>query len=225
MNRSFYFILGGSLLLLPFTLSFRVPLLSEELGCSPTLSKLMSQFDEQEQQSMRWKKSSTNELYYFDPLKLATDTNFPRYREAEYKHGRIAMLVMTDIIVVPGIKRIEYLQLWFQNVPDHAILQNILHLQQNDDIIKVIITCGILELFVFVQRDHTDMPGDYGIGYFGIRNKGLHEQQLIVELEHGRLAMISFVFYIILDATIYKEMSWFDCWYSTIESTLVKTTS
>ena len=58
------------------------------------------------------------------------------------------------------------------------------------------------------------MPGDYGIGYYGLRNKGLHEQELIIELEHGRLAMVSFVLYMLLETTtsVYQDTSWLDQW-------------
>jgi hypothetical protein len=205
------------LVYIPFAWSFRVPLLSEELGCSPTLSILLSQ---KEASTI---KNKSNSLYYFDPFKLATDANFPRYREAEYKHGRVAMLAMFEIILVPILKRVSVIQNKWSTTgevtsttflpPDHALGTNSLLLEFSD-ILPVIITCGILEIFVFVQQDVKDMPGDYGIGYFGLRNKGLHEQQLIMELEHGRLAMIAFVVYMLLDATtsLYQEMSWLDQW-------------
>jgi hypothetical protein len=201
----------------PFTRSFRVPLLSEELGCSPTLSIVLSK---KEASTI---KNTSNSLFYFDPFNLATDANFPRYREAEYKHGRVAMLAMSEIIFVPVVKRFSSLwNLWRNDEeltsstvlpPDHAITANALQLEYSD-IIPVFITCGILEIFVFVQQDVKDMPGDYGIGYFGLRNKGLHEQQLVMELEHGRLAMIAYVIYMLLDATTssYQEMSWLDQW-------------
>ena len=61
--------------------------------------------------------------------------------------------------------------------------------------------CAIFETFIFVQRDKNDLPGDYGIGYWGIRNIGFHEQELIIELEHGRLCMISFIVALFLEYT------------------------
>ena len=203
---------------LSFVYSFRVPLLSEELGCSPTLSLLLSN-----NQKTSTVTKTSNALYYFDPFQLGTDTNFSRYREAEHKHGRIAMLAMTEIILIPIVKRFLHLPtFWGSNgeaikstillpPPDHAIVANLLNLKFYD-VFPVLITCGFLEIFIFVQQDVKDMPGDYGIGYFGLRNKGLHEQQLLMELEHGRLAMVSFVVYVLLDATIYQETSWLDQW-------------
>ena len=207
---------------IPYAFSFRVPLLSDELGCSPTLSILLSNNGKASPV-----KNQSKSLYYFDPFNLATDSNFSRYREAEYKHGRVAMLAMSEIILAPIIKQFSV----FTNLsnmngelnsktvqpPDHAIAANLLNLRL-DDILPVIVTCGLLEVFVFVQQDAKDMPGDYGVGYFGLRNKGLHEQQLVMELEHGRLAMIGFVIYMLIDATTtyYQEVSWLDQWYHLI---------
>lgn len=203
---------------IPCALSFRVPLLSEELGCSPTLSILLSN-----NEKTSTVKNKSNSQYYFDPFNLATDSNFSRYREAEYKHGRVAMLAMSEIILVPILKQFSVFTSLSNNngelnsktvlPPDHAIAANLLNVRFND-ILPVIVTCGILEVFVFVQQDVKDMPGDYGVGYFGLRNKGLHEQQLVMELEHGRLAMIGFIIYMLIDATTtsYQEVSWLDQW-------------
>jgi hypothetical protein len=54
--------------------------LSEELGCSPTLAQVFGK-----------------ETVYFDPLGIATDTNFARLREAELKHGRVAMAAVLGL--------------------------------------------------------------------------------------------------------------------------------
>ena len=155
--------------------AFRPPLVSEELGCSPTLSVLLSyDYDKKP--------------FFFDPLGLATDSNFSRLREAELKHSRIAMLAATETMVIPILKRL-HLDWLPSNLP-HGLIKTLTSLQ-TADLIKVVITCGILESVIFVQRDATDMPGDYGTGYFGVRDKGLHERELTVELENGRLAMLA----------------------------------
>jgi hypothetical protein len=67
------------------------------------------------------------------------------------------------------------------------------------DYVRMIVACGIVETFVWVQRDAKDMPGDYQVGYWGIRDKGQHERSLICELENGRLAMIVMLYYISMD--------------------------
>jgi Chlorophyll A-B binding protein len=68
------------------------------------------------------------------------------------------------------------------------------------DYARMIVVCGIVETFVWVQMDAQDMPGDYSVGYWGIRDKGLHERSLACELENGRLAMIVMLYYISMDA-------------------------
>jgi hypothetical protein len=154
---------------------YRPPLLvSEELGCSPTLSVLFTK---------------QSDGYFFDPLKLANDVNFSRFREAELKHGRIAMLATIATSIPPLIH--DYVD-WIPKDYPSGILKALKQLPTTE-LVKVVVTCGILETVVFVQRNPTDMPGDYGVGYFGLRDKGLHEAPLISELEHGRLAMLAFV--------------------------------
>jgi hypothetical protein len=54
--------------------------LSEELGCSPTLAQVFGK-----------------ETVYFDPLGIATDTYFARFRETELKHGQIAMVAIMGL--------------------------------------------------------------------------------------------------------------------------------
>ena len=157
--------------------------LQEELGCSPTLSLLLQR-----------------ENLYFDPLGLASDENFARYREAELKHGRVAM--------------VSFVYSWvsFLSSSDHDMglldtlrkgqLPPIYHLLRDwppADIYKSIAICGVLETLVLVQINPTDMPGDYRLGYFGVRDKGRHERSLVSELENGRLAMLVMLYYVICD--------------------------
>ena len=160
-------------LLFAFTRStaFRPPPLSEELGKSPTLSILLNR-----------------DSFYFDPLGIATDVNFSRLREAELKHGRIAMLAITETIAVPILKKVKFD--WVPSDLPNGFIQSAKSLT-TIDCLKVILTCGILETLVFTQKDLKDMPGDYQTGYFGVRDKGLHERELTAELENGRLAMLA----------------------------------
>jgi hypothetical protein len=174
--------------------------LQEELGCSPTLS-VLSQGDGSRSRS----SSSGGDAFYFDPLNLATDENFARYREAELKHGRLSMMSVVvlsarhyydnnndhtggigggtstgGLFQIPSIHRVLFEK-------DHWSVQ---------DWIKFTVFCGLLESLVYVQINSTDLPGDYGWGYFGERNKGKHERSLVCELENGRLAMMTFLFYL-----------------------------
>mmetsp|Transcript_22655 Transcript_22655/g.33122 ORF Transcript_22655/g.33122 Transcript_22655/m.33122 type:complete len:239 (-) Transcript_22655:478-1194(-) len=137
---------------------------------------------------------------FFDPLNLANDANFPFMREAELKHGRIAMWATLGM-AIPDIfpKKFETV---------HQLLLSPSHNLKFGDVpyglgaittvpwqgwIQITIFVGILETVVFVQRDKNAMPGDYGVGYFGLRDKAAHERSLLVELEHGRTAMVAFM--------------------------------
>ena len=135
----------------------------------------------------------------------ATDDNFARLREGELKSGRIAMLAVLETVAVPLLHRMtagySYLP---PKVWDRVTSAS------PSDAIKVVLTCWILETFVLVQRDPKDLPGDYGLGYFGVRDKGLHESSLIAELEHGRLAMMALVVQLSLER--FFDMSWDEQW-------------
>lgn len=65
--------------------------------------------------------------------------------------------------------------------------------------IVFILAIGILDLLLLVQGSPRDMPGDYGLGYFGVRDKGKNERSLISELENGRLAMMVMIYYLASD--------------------------
>jgi len=82
----------------------------------------------------------------------------------------------------------------------HLPLPQPLHLLQDwtvGDFARMIFVCGVMETLVWVQIDPQAMPGDYGIGYFGVRDKGSNERSLIAELENGRLCMVVMLYYVI----------------------------
>jgi hypothetical protein len=107
----------------------RIPPLEQELGCSPTLSKVLL----------------VKESYFFDPLSFATDENFARLREAELKHGRVAMLATIGMIVPEFSQKNTAIQ----------ILESL----QPSQYLEILGTCAFLEAFVFVQQDDKDLPG------------------------------------------------------------------
>ena len=153
---------------------------------------------------------------FFDPFGLANENNFATYREAELKHGRVAMIATIGMFI-PDI------------LQDNNILQNIqkqMYLSPSYDLkfidipyglkaiqvvpwigwLQLIIALGILETTVFIQRNPNDMPGDYQVGYFGLIDKGRHEKLLHAELENGRVAMVAFaaqvLFELFTDVTV-----------------------
>jgi hypothetical protein len=75
--------------------------------------------------------------------------------------------------------------------------------------IVLILACGISELLLLVQGSPRDMPGDYGLGYFGVRDKGKNERSLISELENGRLAMMVMIYYLASDLHYWNQESAF----------------
>mmetsp|Transcript_5718 Transcript_5718/g.10838 ORF Transcript_5718/g.10838 Transcript_5718/m.10838 type:complete len:132 (+) Transcript_5718:165-560(+) len=82
------------------------------------------------------------------------------------------------------------LELRFEDVPCglHAIAA-----VPREGWLQIILAIGFVDLFVLVQEDINDMPGDYGVGYLGLRYKARHESELEAEIEVGRIAMVAFV--------------------------------
>jgi hypothetical protein len=182
----------ASLLLCNSSLAFKPPLVSEEYGCSPTLSLLL--------------RGSRSEQFFFDPLNIADDANFSRLREAELKHGRISMFAVAGTIVTPFVKDVTD---WVPKKYPNGVLP-VLKSLSPVDMAKVVLFCGVMETVIWVQRDPQDMPGDYGTGYLGVRDKGVHERQLISELENGRLAMIAVAGQVAAELVTGKP--WVDQW-------------
>jgi hypothetical protein len=195
--QCFFLVLLSLATLLRRSSAFNSPVsLQEELGSSPTLSFLLQREEE----------------VFFDPLGLATDDNFSRYREAELKHGRVAMLAVVGSLIPYSMQHFN---------KDHLVsdlqqgkVPSLYHLFHDYEwtisgVIRFVVLCGFLETLVLVQISPQDMPGDYGLGYWGVRDKGKHERSLVCELENGRLAMIVMFYYLVrdvLEKPFYREI-------------------
>lgn len=127
----------------------------------------------------------------FDPLDLAQEENFAFYREAELKHGRVAMLA-TIGMVVPR---------YCLHLPPVACGLGAFREVPRIEWAGMILLVGLLENVVFVSKSDLDMPGDYNVGYFGLVDKARHERSLQSELENGRLAMIAFAVQVLSELT------------------------
>jgi Chlorophyll A-B binding protein len=176
--------------------AFRPPSIRDELGCSPTLSVLLGRPD--------WR----TDPYFFDPLGISNDDNFPRLREAELKSGRVCMVAIVETMVVPLLRHLRGPNDGRLDLPTKA--WDRLTGTTIADAVKVLLVCFVLETFVFVPKSPKDLPGDYGTGWFGYRDKGRHETLLIAELENGRLAMLALVAQLGLERLL--DRSWDQFW-------------
>lgn len=188
--------------------AFRPPSLAEEIGCSPTLTAIRDLFYYYDDNYYTSKRLPV----YFDPFRLADDENFARFRESELKHGRVCMLAMLEYMSIPLLKRFNIPDIVPSDFPE-GMVSSILSYTIKSDYVKVLITCAVLETLIFIQREPQSLPGDYGTGYWGIRDKGLHETELIIELEHGRLSMIAFTVALILEI-VTDGKAWTEQWIS-----------
>ena len=128
----------------------------------------------------------------FDPLKLAEKS--PEwvlfFREAEIKHGRIAMLatagwIFADFVKLPGdVHQVSSLEAHAAAVSSGALVQ-ILLWTSLFEAISVPAVAGL---------GKTDrQPGDFSFDPLGFsKNKASLEKYQVNELKNGRLAMLAF---------------------------------
>ena len=116
-------------------------------------------------------------------------------REAELKHGRVAMVAVVSSLTITGVQENDFTAFLMTGGTPKII--KILCEWDLPSILKLFIFCGFLETLIFVQPSSEDMPGDYGVGYFGVRDKGENERSLVSELENGRLAMMVFLYFVL----------------------------
>ena len=126
------------------------------------------------------------ELKNFDPLKFSESENLPYFREAELKHGRIAMLATAGWI------HTEYFTL-----PDHAVGSIAAHDASvaNGALIQVLGWVSLIEIIttpkVWALKDGKGEPGNYSFDPLGLGKKDFRTLE-VKELKNGRLAMMAF---------------------------------
>jgi len=130
----------------------------------------------------------------FDPLKFAEryPERLPWYREAELKHGRVAMLATVGFIV-PEIFRVPGAAFTKEAIPNvidaHDALPGAMQL--------IIVAVGFIEVCTIPALQelgkYDRAPGDYSFDPFGLFPKSVEKQRemQLKELKNGRLAMIS----------------------------------
>jgi len=133
--------------------------------------------------------------YEFDPAGFSRFTEFvPYFREAELKHGRIAMLAWLGL-VVPDFVRIPGERYGF----DYCPLTIDAHDKLNGPIgvnFQILFWITIVELCcakkVF-EWNSLECAGDYGFGVkFLPKDEEGQKRMRMAELKNGRLAMIAF---------------------------------
>ena len=133
---------------------------------------------------------------FFDPLGLSKDIDkqtFEQRREAELKHGRVAMLAVVGLIIqdyarLPGSIDIDGTS--FESIPNGvAAISAIPPLGW----VFIVSLIGYFESNVWQRRENAT-PGDFGFGsaFFGEEINGTEKEKDLKtkEIQHGRLAML-----------------------------------
>jgi len=137
--------------------------------------------------------------YEFDPLALSErfPEHLPWYREAELKHGRVAMLAYVGL-VVPDMVRLPIAPLddpsidWV-NAHSKLIGPGL----GEGPMWNLLLACGIFESIRFKQlglafeKLTIESAGDLGIKLFAPTTPEGMEQMRVKELKNGRLAMLA----------------------------------
>eukprot|EP00929_Paragymnodinium_shiwhaense_P103709 TRINITY_DN673_c0_g1_i1.p2 TRINITY_DN673_c0_g1~~TRINITY_DN673_c0_g1_i1.p2 ORF type:complete len:278 (-),score=76.43 TRINITY_DN673_c0_g1_i1:96-929(-) len=134
--------------------------------------------------------------YEFDPAGFSSRfyEYVPYFREAELKHGRIAMLAWLGL-VVPDFVRIPGERYSFEAVPTVIDAHDKLNSAVGVNV-QVLFWVTLIELCcakkVF-EWNSLEVAGDYGLGYqFLPKDEEGQKRMRMAELKNGRLAMVAF---------------------------------
>eukprot|EP00913_Durusdinium_trenchii_P002271 g2096.t2 len=128
----------------------------------------------------------------FDPMGFSLAIDIRWLREAELKHGRVAMLATVGWIATDLGLRVPGEPFQVSTIEAHDAMVKFGSMPQ------ILVWLGYLELFGFLaiinmQEGKTDRkPGDFGLrGFYPADAKGQYDMQ-VKELRNGRLAMLAF---------------------------------
>jgi hypothetical protein len=154
----------------------------------------------------------TEGLYEFDPLGLSVEYTYlvPYFREAELKHGRIAMLAWVGL-AVPDFVRIPGERYSFEAVPCSIDAHEAFSSATGVNF-QILFWIGIVEFCcakkVF-EWNSLEVAGDYGLtGIFPKDEEGQKRMRL-AELKNGRLAMLAFAGAVTQAALTRNPFPWF----------------
>jgi len=128
----------------------------------------------------------------FDPMGFSLAIDIRWLREAELKHGRVAMLATLGWITTDMGLRVPGDMFQISTLEAHDAMVKFGSMPQ------ILVWLGYLELFGFLaiinmQEGKTDRkPGDFGLrGFYPADAKGQYDMQ-VKELRNGRLAMLAY---------------------------------
>lgn len=127
----------------------------------------------------------------FDPMGLSTPQNIKWMREAELKHGRMAMLAWTGYVAVDiGIK--------FPGEKYAALTSFTAHAATAKYELFLLLlwvgtfeTIGFSQIYSMTTGESDRQPGDFGFDPLNLL-AGNEDQYKLAELTHGRAAMLAF---------------------------------
>ena len=134
---------------------------------------------------------------FWDPFQLANgidEETFTKYRTAELKHARIAMLAITGLIVqnyyqLPGGVGNDLSQK-FTDIPNGvAAISALPYLGW----VQIFFSIGVWDLAVWKQKDGST-PGDFGWDALAsLDDPDAAKEMKTKELQNGRIAMIAII--------------------------------
>ncbi|CEM35487.1 unnamed protein product [Vitrella brassicaformis CCMP3155] len=119
----------------------------------------------------------------FDPFGFTNNQDLARMREVELKHGRVCMLATLGVLVQSTYR-------WNEAFPSKNFLEAPLT-APTLGMIQLLLVISAIEYYNgnFVGR----IPGDRGFDPLRLSREGIRENWQLMELKHGRLAMIGFL--------------------------------
>merc|ERR1712146_24163 len=148
----------------------------------------------------------------WDPLNLATEDNLAEYREAELKHGRLAMLATAGYLASEAWEPIfaKILGAKDELIETAGRAPSLLNggLEENQ-IPWFLLTVGVGASFaeIFSNQLKQQNPGMYEAGNMGFDPLGLYpadkatqDQFKLAELKHGRVAMLAIALIVLEEA-------------------------
>jgi len=132
--------------------------------------------------------------YEYDPAGFSKNTELvPYFREAELKHGRIAMLAWTGL-VVPDFVRLPGEKFSFEALPVSIDAHDAYNGATGVNF-QILFWISILELCcakkVF-EWNSVEVAGDYGLTFLFPKDEEGQKRMRTAELKHARLAMVAF---------------------------------